>query len=423
MRMAGLGVNVAGSYVGYLLQRAFLNEDARTRKLRAANERAAHRVRGELQSLRGPAMKLGQTLSLQGGVLPEEMLVELSKLQMEAPGMHASLMRAQFRASMGRDPEDVFRTFEPEPFAAASLGQVHRAVTPGGDNVAVKIQYPGIRDAVAHDFSWFRTVSRPAQTTGHLPKTAIDELERGIMAETDYRLEATNAEFFADRLAPLPYVIVPKVYHGYSTDQVLTMSLVPGRHLDALLRSRQSQKVRDTIGERLFELFYFQILRVGAFHADPHSGNYLFDEEQRIGLVDFGCVKRLSRGFVENLRKLYLYPGARDSEHFRKLLEARYELFGAKLRPAAREALIEFTQSFYRTVYPPDRSIEDQPFDFGKGSILQEYISQSQKLLRTRGMLPEYIFIARAEIGLYHALRRLKARVHTSRIVRQQLER
>src|SRR5678816_1354608 len=112
MRVAGLGVNVAGSYLGYLVQRVFLDDSARVAKLRSVNKRAAQRMRGELQAMRGPAMKLGQALSVQGGVLPDEMLAELSKLQMEAPGMHPSLMRAQFRSSMGHDPEEVFRSFE-----------------------------------------------------------------------------------------------------------------------------------------------------------------------------------------------------------------------------------------------------------------------------------------------------------------------
>ena len=101
--MAGLGFNVAGSYLGYLAQRAFLNEGKREAKLKQVHGRAARRARQELQSLKGPAMKLGQVLSLQSGVLPEDALQELSKLQMEAPGMHASLMRTQFRSSMGRD--------------------------------------------------------------------------------------------------------------------------------------------------------------------------------------------------------------------------------------------------------------------------------------------------------------------------------
>jgi predicted unusual protein kinase regulating ubiquinone biosynthesis (AarF/ABC1/UbiB family) len=419
--MAGLGVNVAGSYLGYFVQRAFLGEEARRSKLRSTNQRAAKRMRGELEALRGPAMKLGQTLSLQGGVLPEELLLELSKLQMEAPGMHPSLMRAQFRSSMGRDPEDVFRSFAPEPFAAASLGQVHRAVTRRGDQVAVKIQYPGIRDAIAHDFAWFRAVSRPVQATGHVPKESIDELEQQITAETDYVREADNLAFFAEKLAPLGFVSVPRVHREYSTDQVLTMEFAKGEHLDSLLRARPSQRVRDLIGAHLLELFYYQVLQVEALHADPNAGNYLFKSDGTIALVDFGCVKYLSPEFVTDLRTLYLYPGARDSAHFQSLLEKRYALFGAKLRPRARRALVSFAKDFFGKVYPPEAELEDRPFDFGKHPVVKEYLKASEQLLSSRGALPEYTFLARAELGLYNMLQRVGARVHTSRIVRKNL--
>jgi predicted unusual protein kinase regulating ubiquinone biosynthesis (AarF/ABC1/UbiB family) len=419
--MAGLGVNVAGSYLGYFVQRAFLGEEARRSKLRSTNQRAAKRMRGELEALRGPAMKLGQTLSLQGGVLPEELLLELSKLQMEAPGMHPSLMRAQFRSSMGRDPEDVFRSFAAEPFAAASLGQVHRAVTRRGDQVAVKIQYPGIRDAIAHDFAWFRAVSRPVQATGHVPKESIDELEQQITAETDYVREADNLAFFAEKLAPLGFVSVPRVHREYSTDQVLTMEFAKGEHLDSLLRARPSQRVRDLIGAHLLELFYYQVLQVEALHADPNAGNYLFKSDGTIALVDFGCVKYLSPEFVTDLRTLYLYPGARDSAHFQSLLEKRYALFGAKLRPRARRALVSFAKDFFGKVYPPEAELEDRPFDFGKHPVVKEYLKASEQLLSSRGALPEYTFLARAELGLYNMLQRVGARVHTSRIVRKNL--
>jgi predicted unusual protein kinase regulating ubiquinone biosynthesis (AarF/ABC1/UbiB family) len=419
MRVAGLGVNVAGSYLGYLVQRAFLDDSARVAKLRSVNKRAAERMRGELQAMRGPAMKLGQALSVQGGVLPDEMLAELSKLQMEAPGMHPSLMRAQFRSSMGHDPEEVFRSFEETPFAAASLGQVHRAVTNRKESVAIKIQYPAIREAVANDFAWFRAVSKPAQKTGHVPKNVIDELEREIMAETDYIREAGNAEFFGKALSHLPFVSVPRIYREYSGEGVLTMSFIEGHSLDVFLRQNPSRATRDLIGERLFELFHCQMLRVGAFHADPHSGNYLLGRDGRIGLVDFGCVKYLAPQFVAALREAYLYPGDRNSEHFKTLLEKQYAWFGARLTPKSRQALVEFAQRFYSKVYPPDR--DDQPFDFGRSPILQEYLDASGNLVRARGVLPEYTFIARAELGLYHALHRLRARVHTSRIVRKYL--
>ena len=422
LRMAGMSAGVTGSYLGYLVQRVFLDEKGRKAKLQAAHGRAARRMRDDLMSLRGPAMKLGQALSLQSGVLPDEALVELAKLQREAPGMHPSLMRAQFTGSLGRAPEEVFREFDLEPFAAASLGQVHRAVTKRDETVAVKVQYPGIQQAIESDFAWFRAVSKPAQVTGHFPKSAIDELEVQILAETDYRREADNIEFFGEALQPLPFVTVPRVFRKLSSDQVLTMTMIEGRHLDEFLARRPSQRLRDLIGERLLELFYFQILRLHAFHANPNAGNYLYGEGGSIGLIDFGCVKRMTPAFVANLSGLFLYRGARDSGHFQSVLEKRYAMFGETLRPAARRAMSEFAEKFYRKVYPPEVEKDDEPFDFGESPVVQDYMRESQKLVNSKGALSEHVFLARAEMGLYHTLHRLRARVHTSRIVRRYLK-
>ena len=418
--MASMGAGIAGSYLGYVLQRAFLGEAKSEAKLKSAHARAARKMRDELQTLRGPAMKLGQMLSLQAGILPDEALAELASLQMEAPGMHPSLVRVQIKQSLGGEPEEIFKDFAPEPFAAASLGQVHRAVTREGERVAVKVQYPGIRQAIANDFKLFRAVSKPAQASGHVPKAAIDEMEQQIVAETDYRREAENIEFFGKQLAPLRFVKVPRVLRAYSSDRVLTMSLMRGRHLEDFLSARPSQKLRDQLGANLFELYYFQVLKVGALHADPHWGNYLFRPDAGIGLVDFGCAKYLQPETVGYLRSVFLYPGATDSADFRRLLENNYRHTGRKLQPATRRALISFADNFYRKVYPPDPG-KRQPFDFGDKGFLEDYLRESKNLLRTKGVMTEYIFIARAEMGLYHTLHRLKARVPTSEIVRKYL--
>src|SRR5207302_7355182 len=326
----------------------------------------------------------------------------------------------QVKQSLGGEPEKIFKQFTPEPFAAASLGQVHHAVTREGQRVAVKIQYPGIRRAIENDFSLFRTFSKPAQASGHLRRSAIDEIEEQIIAETDYLREADNIEFLADRLAPLTFVKVPRVFHEYSSDKVLTMSLMTGRHLEDFLAQRPSQKLRNQLGAHLFELFYFQVLKVEALHADPHWGNYLFNDDAGISLVDFGCVKYLSPESVAYLRSVFLYPGSTGSADFRRVLETYYEQAGEKLLPGARRALIRFADNFYRKVYPP-KPDKDQLFDFGYAAFLRDFLRESKNLFRTKGIITEFIFMGRAEMGLYQTLHRLKARVPTSQIVKNYL--
>lgn len=420
LRMASMGAGVAGSYLGYVLQRAFVGKAEGERKLKRTHTRVARRVRDEMLSLRGPAMKLGQTLSLQAGILPDETLAELATLQMEAPGMHPSLVRVQIKRSLGREPEEIFEKFTPEPFAAASLGQVHEASIRGHKRVAVKIQYPGIRQTVENDFKWFRTVTKPAQASGHFPKDVIDEMQEQMLAETDYRREADNIDFFHEKLSPLSFVEVPRVFREYSSDKVLTMSFVRGRHLEQFLAQKPSQKLRDKLGANLFELFYFQLLKLGAFHADPHWGNYLFNDDATIGLVDFGCAKRLSPAALKYLHEVYLYPGDRHSPEFRRLLESNYRAQGRKLPAPAYRALVSFSEKFYRNVYPPERELHER-FDFADKKFLTDYIREATKLFRTKHVMPEYLFMARTEMGLYHTLHALKARVPTSDIVRKYL--
>ena len=349
------------------------------------------------------------------------MLAELATLQMRAPGMHPALVRAQFTGSMGREPEQVFRSFETTPFAAASLGQVHRATLKNGEPAAVKIQYPGIRDAIKNDFTWFRAISKPAQLSRHLPPDVMDELEAQILAECDYEREAKNIAFFRKGLAPLPFVELPVAHRAYSTDRVLTMSMVRGAHLDDFLARRPSQALRDRVGERLFELFYFQILELHALHADPHWGNYLFGSDGTIGLVDFGCVKYFQAPFVANMRKVFLYAGSRESAHFRQILEERYATSGTRLSRAAVRALARISVEFYGRVYPADPATDGIPFDFADDAVIRDYLRESTRVGRARATLPEYVFLGRAESGLYQTLHRLRARVHTSAIVRKYL--
>ena len=241
-RLAQMGAGIAGSYLAYQIQRPFVDNEKSNARRRTLQKTHARQLREGLSDLRGPVMKLGQALSMQTHLFDREVVEELAQMQMQAPPMHPTLMRAQFKGAFGKLPEEVFHSFEPEPFAAASLGQVHWATTKKGDEVAVKIQYPAIREAVESDFKMLRTAGFAARLTGHLQESVIREAERGILEETDYRKEARNINFFRKHLEPLPFVRLPKVYPELSCEQVLTMSRVPGWRLQELLKANPSRK-------------------------------------------------------------------------------------------------------------------------------------------------------------------------------------
>jgi predicted unusual protein kinase regulating ubiquinone biosynthesis (AarF/ABC1/UbiB family) len=360
-----LGVRIAGSYLGYQMQNLFLDPPARAQNKKTFRQKNAQRFREELQQLRGPVMKLGQTLSMQGHLIPEEILEELTALQMHAPSMHPTLMRTQFKRSMGKYPEEVFARFEMEPFAAASLGQVHFAVTRGGDEVAVKIQYPAIREAIRNDFALLRTVTLPARWAKYVSDEMISEAENGFMLETDYGNEAKNIELFGQHAPELSFLRVPNVFREYSSDKVLTMSFMRGEFLDQRLDRNPSQEWRNRLGSRLFELFVYQFYNMNAIHADPHPGNYLYDDDGTIALIDFGCVKYLPDDIVQNSHAM---------------------------------------------------ADQQEAVDFGQTTVLECMTELWDKVLKTCPPNPEVFFLCRQELGLFNVLYRLGATVPTAEI-------
>jgi predicted unusual protein kinase regulating ubiquinone biosynthesis (AarF/ABC1/UbiB family) len=417
--MGKLGFGLVGSYIGYQAQNLLLSESGKEQRRARFQKKASQRVSGELGALKGVAMKLGQLLSMQSRVFPAEALRELAALQMHAPGMHATMARAQFKASMGKFPEDLFREFDPEPFAAASLGQVHRALTRKGEKVAVKIQYPAIRSAIENDFKVVRSATFAPQLTGHLPTAAIDEVQRGIMEETDYVNEAKNLNYFREQLKEIKWVTVPRVYEELSSDRTLTMSFIDGRTLPGFLETKPSQQVRDLVGARLVELFEIQIRRLKALHADPHPGNYLFQPDGSIGMIDFGCVKRFTLDWRE-LMRFYNEWGWRENEaaerRFLKIVcgpKAPYEK-ARKIMPALEEWL--------QLQHP--RGSGDHFFGQKMEPALKKRMESARDrtariIFQNKLIEPEYAFLSRADIGLYFLLEQLGAVVNVSEVARR----
>jgi predicted unusual protein kinase regulating ubiquinone biosynthesis (AarF/ABC1/UbiB family) len=415
-RLARLGAGIAGRHLAYQLQRPFVDAQRSTEQRRALGRKNARQLRAELQELRGPIMKVGQALSMQTHLFDAEIAEELAGLQAQAPPMHPSLMRAQFKSAFGKYPEEVFRSFEPEPFAAASLGQVHWAVTKGGEEVAVKIQYPAIREAVETDFQLLRRAGFAARWSGHLQDAVVREAERGILEETDYAREARNLEFFRKHLAPLPFMHVPKVYHELSCEQVLTMSRVGGLRLLEFLKTNPSRQLRDQLGTSLTRLFFFQLFRVQALHADPHPGNYLFNQDGTIGLVDFGCVKYLKPEVVRCYGQFWSRQWTHDATLFAEIIRV---IFGPKVSPEERRVrrCMHEIKRFYDEFHP----LTERPvvLDLGDARFMEGLGQLAKTLVKHKFLSPEFLFLSRTESGMCNLLHTMKARVATTQVARE----
>ena len=415
LRLGKLGLSLTGSYLGYQAQNIFLSDERRDQRRREFQTRSSRRVREELGTLKGAAMKLGQLLSLQTQALSEEAIMELANLHMHAPGMHPTLARAQFKSSMGDVPEAFFRSFDDEPFAAASLGQVHRAVTHDGEKAAVKIQYPAIRSAIENDLKLLRSATLPARLTGHAPADIIDEIQRGFLEETDYLREGKNIEFFGRELSRFDYLTIPRVYWDLTSERVLTMSFVEGDGMRSFLDKKPSQPTRDLIGERLVELFYTQLHRLRCLHADHHPGNYLFQRDGGIGLIDFGCVKRINFDVSELIRSCVNRTWRRGEKETGQILRL---VFGPQV-PIARARNMLPTLEAMAGILHPEGKRADPVVDFGKAQLLHALTKALKKAVQDKVTNAEFAFISRAELGLYSLLHQLKARVNVGEIWRR----
>jgi predicted unusual protein kinase regulating ubiquinone biosynthesis (AarF/ABC1/UbiB family) len=260
-----------------------------------------------------------------------------------------------------------------------------------------------------------RAAGFAVRLTGHLQASVIREAERGILEETDYLNEAKNIEHFRKALAPLNFVRVPKVYPALSSERVLTMSRMPGLRLQDFLKSSPSQELRDKIGDGLTRLFFFQLFRLQALHADPHPGNYLLNNDGTIGLIDFGCVKYLKPEVVSCYAQFWSREWTHDPRLFAGIIRV---IFGPRVspqEPRVRRCMNEIKR-FYDEFHPLHKT--PTTLDLADPKFMDALAKLAKVLVKNKFLSPEFLFLSRTESGLCNLLHILKARVATTHIAR-----
>lgn len=364
---------------------------------------AAKALVRELGTLKGLVMKVGQMASYLPGALPDEAQRVLAQLQAESIAMSYGRVAEVVREELGASPESLFDDFEEQPFAAASIGQVHRARL-RGELVAVKIQYPGIEEVLKSDLSTIGLITK--MSTLGLPVDGgalVDELRSRILEECDYTLEAENQRELRALYAYDRDVHVPRVLEDRSSRRVLTTELVDAMRFAEFVATAE-QGVKDRAGEVIFRTCMSSLFRHGIYNGDPHPGNYLFHRDGRVTLLDFGCVRRFDESFIETWK--VFARGILDGD--RKNFPDRFRRLGM----VGKEKGFDFDHQWEITQYLYVPFLQRNPFF----TYTDDYVRKSYGLIlfenpnqRRSALPPEWLLLNRLQWGMNAVLAKLGA--------------
>jgi len=306
----------------------------------------------DLESLGPTFVKLGQILSTRADLLPPAYLDALARLQDQVEPFSYEDVERIVREELGVRVSHAFVEFDKLPIAAASLGQVHRAVLRGGREVAVKVQRPAIHEQVEQDLSAFHEIAAVIDRIGAAPNMdaarVVDEFKRTLMSELDYREEARNLVTIAHQLRDFEHIVVPLPVDDFTTARVLTMDYVAGTKITAVSRVEWTEVDGIALAEDLFRAYLQQILIDGVFHADPHPGNVLLTPDRRIALIDLGMIGRISSTTQEQLFKLILAIGEGRGDAAAEILISLGERHEDFSESEMRRAIADLIGRFHR---------------------------------------------------------------------------
>jgi predicted unusual protein kinase regulating ubiquinone biosynthesis (AarF/ABC1/UbiB family) len=404
LKLAGMTATVASRYAGDRVKSVFKSEEGADHSKRQTYAKMAEDVVDTLGELKGAVMKIGQIASQTQDLLPPEFSEALKKLQKEAPPVSFEQIREQVEKQLGSPLDQLFTSFSEEPYASASIGQVHRACTRDGLEVVVKVQYPGVANSCDSDLKQLRLALKFGGLL-KLPKESVDALFEEIKArlheELDYENEAKNIRMFSAFHKKHPKILIPEVIEQLSNKQILTMEYLPGDDVQGLASQGYTQEQINLLGERLFELMAEQLFEFKQIHGDPHPGNFAFRKDGSVIIYDFGCVKTLK------LDILQAYKDAISSS----LIEDYQSLDDALIRLGARVKSKPSPGSDYYRVWRNiffEPFLTDEEYDYETASLHMDFAKHTSlffKHIKHFSPPVESIYIDRMISGQYWILK------------------
>lgn len=413
--VAKVGAKTSGRWAVTQAKKTFASAERKDELDAEFELKTTEDVVASLGNLKGAMMKLGQMASYLDIGLPENARATMAQLQTDSPPMSGELAASVIVDELGQHPDDLFAEWDPTPIASASIGQVHRAMTHDGQAVAVKIQYPGVADAIESDlrtndalFGALRMMFPGIDTS-----TITGELRERLSEELDYELEAKNQRYFAQHFEGHPYIFVPPIFDEYSTKKVMTSELVSGSSFSEVLT--WSQPERDLAAETLFRFTFGSIYRLAAFNGDPHPGNYIFHGGGRITFLDFGLVKHFSEEDTSLFESLITDMVLdQDIAAFRETIETAGLLPPGQ--PFSNDAIGAYFSFFYNFV------IDDKDFTFTEEysadgvKAIFETSGEHGELKKVLDVPSSFVVIQRINLGVIALFGQLNATANWRRI-------
>jgi len=409
------GAKVGGNYVKHYAKK-MVNPSMDKDELHSNN---ATDIYKSLSELKGSALKVAQMMSMDKNLLPRAYQDKFTMAQYSAPPLSYPLVVKTFQRYFGKPPESIFETFTRSAVNAASIGQVHQA-TKDGKTFAVKIQYPGVSDSVSSDLKLVRPFAlRLLNMNEKELDHYMEEVEERLVEETDYTLEVQRSREISEACAHIPNLKFPTYYDEFSSERVITMDWISGKHIKEWMETNPTQAAKNQIGQALWDFYHHQVHNLKQVHADPHPGNFILQEDATVGIIDFGCVKVIPEDFYQGYFALMKKGMVLEEEAMDRIF---YSLDFITDKDS-EEGKVYFKGVFKEMISLLGKPFHVDRFDFADNTYFEQIfqlgdrISNDKMFKKSRQARGSKhgLYINRTYFGLYNLLNQLQAEVDTTK--------